>query len=117
MTPGRQKLAARLILAAGCIAGLAILWIRNAPRRISTDVLDLVPRAESAPELALIRNLAGDRQSRVVLIALISQAGAGDGSRLSAARDAVLASLRGSGAFEDVVVMSDGSYREALGRL
>jgi predicted exporter len=117
MTQGRQKLAARLILAAGCIAGLAILWVRNAPRRISTDVLDLVPRAESAPELALIRNLAGDREPRVVLITLCPQAGAGDGSRLSAARDAVLASLRGSGAFEDVVVMSDGSYREALGRL
>ncbi|MGD1030783.1 MAG: MMPL family transporter [Opitutaceae bacterium] len=116
MTPRRQKLAARWILAAGVLGAAAILWLRDAPHRISTDVLDLVPQSESAPELALIRNLAGDRQSRVVLVALDPKAGSGSAAgRLSAAGDSAVESLRKSGAFEDVELMNGGSYRDALG--
>jgi predicted exporter len=119
MAPHPQKRAARLVLAAACLAALGILWLRDAPRHVSTDVMDLVPSPGSSPELALIRNLAGDRQSRVVMVALYPKDAAqpGDGARLARARDAVIASLRGSGAFEDAVELTGGSYREALGRL
>jgi len=119
MAPHPQKRAARLVLAAACAAALGILWLRDAPRHVSTDVMDLVPGSESAPELALIRNLAGDRQSRVVMVALYpkEEAAPRDGARLARARDAVLASLRGSGAFEDTVELTGGSYRDALGSL
>ena len=113
--------AARWILAAAVALGVGTLWLRNAPQRVSTDVLDLVPRSESAPELAMIRTLAGDRQARVVLICLAPQGAAGlkelREPGLAAARDAAVASLKRSGAFEDVVVVSSGSYRETLGRL
>jgi predicted exporter len=119
MTPLRQKRVARSILAAGVLAGVAVLWLLGAPHRISTDVLDLMPQAESSPELALIRNLAGDRQSRVVLIALDEQGGADSkeaaAHRLSAAGESALNSLRRSDAFEDVEMMNGGSYRDALG--
>ena len=115
MAPQRQKRLARSVLAAGVIGALALLWLRNAPHRVSTDILDLVPRSESAPELALIRNLAGDRQSRVVLIAL--EPTAGSGGHLSVAGDSVMASLRSSGAFEDVEKVTGGSYRDAVGLL
>ena len=93
MAPHPQKRAARLVLAAACAAALGILWLRDAPRHVSTDVMDLVPGSESAPELALIRNLAGDRQSRVVMVALYpkEEAAPRDGARLARARDAVLA--------------------------
>jgi predicted exporter len=119
MAPHLQKRAARLVLAAACAAALGILWLRDAPRHVSTDVMDLVPGSESAPELALIRNLAGDRQSRVVMVALYprGEAQPDDVARLARARDTVLASLRGSGAFEDAVELTGGSYRDALGKL
>jgi predicted exporter len=119
MAPHHQKRAARLVLTAACAAALGILWLRDAPRHVSTDVMDLVPSSESSPELALIRSLAGDRQSRVVMVALYPKDAtqSKDGARLAKARDAVLASLRGSGAFEDTVELTGGSYRETLGRL
>jgi len=57
----------------------------------------------------------------VVLIDLASRDGteskAGDPSGLPAARDAAMASLRGSGAFDDVEELGGESYREGLGRL
>jgi predicted exporter len=116
LPPRTRKCAARWILAAGSIAAIAILWTRGASHRISTDVFDLVPRAGSAPEIALIRSLASDRPSRVVLIALEPGGAADHPGGLSLAGERCLASLRGSGVFEDVEFMG-GAYRDAMGRL
>ena len=115
-----QKTAARVVLGVGIGLAAAILCIRTAPRRISTNVLDLLPADEAAPELALIRNLAADRSSRIVLIALDASPPlhfqGGDADRLPAALNECIESLRRSGAFTDVEALSGGAYQEAIGR-
>ena len=75
MEPRRQKATARLILiafAALCIGWLACL---DFAAKISTNVLDLIPAAEQAPELALIRGFANDVQARVMLFVVEDPAG------------------------------------------
>ena len=70
MEPARQKWIARIILLTGAIAGLTCLGRLNLDRRVSTDVLDLVPTDARSPELTMVRNLAGQEQARVLLLAL-----------------------------------------------
>ena len=70
MEPRRQKWTARIILLTGAVAGLACLGRLNLDRRISTDVLDLVPADERSPELSMVRSLAGQEEARVLLLAV-----------------------------------------------
>ncbi len=70
MEPLRQKLFARLALIA--FAALSALWLLRLDysAKISTNVIDLIPADERAPELALVRDLTDQQQARVLLLAL-----------------------------------------------
>jgi len=119
MEPPRQKWIARIILLSGAIAGLACLGRLNLDRRISTDILDLVPTDERSPELSLVRNLAGQEQARVLLLALKVAATPGETPGARAARgdrSAALfaAALAASPAIAQAMPMSDQKPRDAL---
>jgi predicted exporter len=110
MTPARQKISARAALLAATVLGVIWLARLDYAKKISTDVLDLIPAAERAPELALVRSLAGERTARVVLCAV---RGAGDPA---AAGRTFAAALKNSPAIADAVALSDPAMRNALGR-
>ena len=117
----RQKLYARLALGLGVALGLLWLARLDYARKISTDVLDLVPADERSPELALVRTLVGEQQGRVALLALTVPAvpagsQAGFEKRQSAAAGEFMAALRRSPAFAEVMLMGDTAARDALGR-
>ena len=68
MEPRRLKLVARLVLvafAAGCALWLARL---DYAKKISTNVLDLIPATERSPEIGLVRSFANAAQARVVVL-------------------------------------------------
>ncbi|MCF3651474.1 MMPL family transporter [Synoicihabitans lomoniglobus] len=105
---------ARLALvtfAAVCTAWLLQL---DYAQKLSTNVLDLIPRSERTPEVGIIRDLANARQSRVVLFAL-SDAAAPDVAPQAAAqsfRDALAQTPQ----FESVLVLGDEAGQEDFGR-
>jgi predicted exporter len=68
--PARQKFFARCALAAFVILCAGWLARLDYARKISTNVLDLIPPDEQSPEVAVARSLAGDLQIRVMLFAL-----------------------------------------------
>src|SRR6187551_2615675 len=112
MSFGRRQLLGWAILLAA--AGLGGGWLLNLDygRKISTDVLDLVPSRNVAPELTLVRQLSGEAEARTVLVALTI-----DGKpATAAAAEQFAARLRASPAFDEAVAMGEGSAREALGR-
>jgi predicted exporter len=102
--------AVLVLLGAGSVAWLARMDYRQ---KISTDILDLIPAGRGNPELALVRNLAGDVQAKVVLFALRDArapgAPPGDAAR------AFAASLRESPAWAEVVTLDDDRGQEKLG--
>lgn len=117
----RQKLYARLALGLGMALGLVWLARLDYARKISTDLLDLVPADERSPELALVRTLSGERQARVALFAVKVPAGPAESSaefagRRSRAAEAFMGTLRRSPAIAEVMPMGDTAAREALGR-
>jgi predicted exporter len=65
-----------------------------------------------APELTLVRQLAGEAEARTVLVALTLD---GRAAPLAAAEQ-FAAALRAAPAFDQAVAMGDGAAREALGR-
>src|SRR6478735_2662628 len=108
----RRQLLGWSILAAVALLGGGWLLRLDYTRKISTDVLDLVPSHGVAPELTLVRQLAGEAEARTVLIALTI-----DGKPApDAAAAQFAAALRASPAYDQVVTMNDGTAREALGR-
>jgi predicted exporter len=109
MTPACQKTSARVALLAAAVLGSIWLARLDYAKKISTDVLDLIPAAERAPELALVRSLASERTARVVLCAV---RGAGDPT---AAARTFAAALKNSPAIADAVALSDPAMRNALG--
>jgi predicted exporter len=110
MTPARQKFSARAALLAAAVLGCIWLARLDYAKKISTDVLDLIPAAERAPELALVRSLAGERTGRIVLCAL---RGTHDPA---AAALTFTAALKKSPAIASAVALSDPAMRDALGR-
>jgi predicted exporter len=115
MQPPRQKRWARILLATGALLGLAWLALLDRPNKISTDVLDLLPRDERSPEIALVRSLAGEQQARVALFALKFSAATSAASR-DAATSAFTAALTASPAFAEVTRLDDTTARDTLGR-
>ena len=107
----RQRRLARLVLVLGVAS--ALLWLARVDysQKISTDLLDLIPRDERQPELTLARSLATAEHARVVLFALHSPADAS-----ATAGDAFMNALQGTGAFAEVRRMDDPEPRSALGR-
>jgi predicted exporter len=112
--PRRQKTLARIALAA--FAALCVAWLARLDyaQKISTNVLDLIPAAEQAPELALIRGFANDVQARVMLFAVDNPAARGVPPL--AAATLLAAELRQSPAFAEAVVIGDSSAQTELGR-
>ncbi|MES1195065.1 MAG: hypothetical protein ABUL65_04160, partial [Opitutus sp.] len=107
----RQLLGWSLLAAAALLGGGWLLRLDYA-RRISTDVLDLVPSTGIPPELRLVRQLAGEAEARTVLIALtIDGRAAPDETAQKFA-----AALRRTPAFDQAVATSDQTAREALGK-
>ncbi|ATC64392.1 hypothetical protein CMV30_10730 [Nibricoccus aquaticus] len=144
MEPPRQKLFARLALL--LFTALCALWLARLDysAKISTNVIDLIPSDERAPELALVRDLTDQQQSRVLLLALAGPNTATDPAAVAtsaslnsqpstlnpssapfpfssypapspAAVAAFAASLKNSPAVSDAVVLGDTSARDALG--
>ena len=121
MQASRQKLYARLVLGLGVTLGLIWLARLDYARKISTDLLDLVPADERSPELALVRTLSGERQARVALFALKVPAGPAESlaelaERRARAAGTFMEALRRSPAFAEVMPMGDTAARDALGR-
>lgn len=113
MTFRRRKLLGGGVLAAAALLGGTWMVTLDYARTISTDVLDLIPVDERAPELTLVRSLASQAEARTVLIELT----VGDGRRAPA--DAVnrfAAELGREPAYAQVVAMGDNAARDNLGR-
>jgi predicted exporter len=113
MTLGRRKLIGWGVL--GLLAALGALWIRHLDfgRRISVDVLDLIPAGERSPELRLVRSLASQSDARIMFFELT-----GPGGAAAPAESAALfaRALAGDPAFAQAIVMGDNAPLEAAGR-
>jgi predicted exporter len=110
----RQRLFARLALLA--FAGCCALWLLRLDHaaKISTNVVDLIPAGEQAPEIGLVRGFASNVQSRVMLFALHDPAAPAVAP--SAAARAFAGGLAAADEFVEVVVMGDSATQDALGR-
>ena len=96
-------------------AALGALWLLRLDyaRKISTDVLDLIPAGERDPELAVVRGLASEAEARTMLL-LVTDAG---GRAVSAAATQhFVAELRRDAAFAQVLALGDATWRDAAGR-
>lgn len=109
----RRKVIASGVLAAGVLLGAGWLAHLDLRRKISTDVLDLIPADERSPELALVRALAEHAEARVMLFALTE----GDGrTPPSDVTRRFAAALAADPAFAEAVDLADTAGREALAR-
>lgn len=114
--PSSLKWRARIGLILFAVAGLGWLSQLDYPKKISTDVLDLIPTDEQAPELAMVRSLANDQQSRVALFALSWPEETSENLRQQGAQIFV-DSLTASADFAEVLPMSqETDMRDRLGR-
>jgi predicted exporter len=107
----RRQLLGWGILAAAFLAGGGWLLRLDYARKISTDVLDLIPADERAPELTLVRSLASQAEARTMLFELTVD---GRPAPVDAAR-AFGTALAASPAFDQAVAMNDPAPRDALG--
>lgn len=113
MTFRRRQLLGWSVLALAALLGGAWLLQLDYARKISSDVLDLIPADERAPELTLVRSLASQAEARTMLFELTG----GNGQPAPAEAAARFAAeLSREPAFDQVVVMSDPAARETLGR-
>lgn len=110
MQPRPQKVFARVILGLVLLGGLAWLARLDFGRKISSDVLELIPRNEREPELGLVRALASEQQARAALFALSAP------RDREAAALAFTTALARSPAIAETVRMDDTAARDALGR-
>lgn len=112
MTFRRRQCVGWAIIAVAVLLGGAWLLRLDYARKISSDVLDLIPGAEQAPELALVRSLASEAEARTMFFELTGPGGA-PASPAAAARFAV--ELGREPAFAEALVMGDTATRDALG--
>jgi len=120
MEPPRQKWTARVILLAGALAGVSWLATLDLSKKVSTDVLDLVPSDERSPELSMMRTLAGQEEARVLLLAVRVPAKPGEtadsrGARCDKAAASFSATLSSDAAIAESMPLSDTRPREAMG--
>jgi len=117
----RHKLLARLALGLLALAGCGWLFSFDYERKVSTDVLDLVPVDERQPELALVRQMADERVARVLLAALMFSPQSGESpedflARRERVAAAFVAKLKASPALAEVVRLGDTKAFESVGR-
>jgi predicted exporter len=113
MTFRRRQLLGWSGLALAALLGGTWLARLDYGRKISSDVLDLIPTDEQAPELTLVRSLASQAEARSMLFELT---GANSRPAPAVAATRFAAALGREPAFEQVVVMGDTAARDALGR-
>jgi len=114
MARASQKTLARvalLVFTAGCVIWLTRL---DYARKISTNVLDLIPAAEQAPEIALIRGFANDVQARVMLFVVDDPSA--PGVPPTAAAQLLASELMRSPLFAEAVLLGDDSAQNVLGK-
>jgi predicted exporter len=109
----RRRLLGAAILGSAVLAAGAWLARIDYSRKISTDVLDLLPAGERSPELSLVRALASEAEARVMLFVLTGA----DGSPAPAdAARRFAGELASRPAFEQALALGDSGPRDALGR-
>lgn len=112
MTFRRRQFLGWGILLVVALAGGAWLARLDYARKISTDVLDLIPADERAPELTLVRSLASQAEARAMFFELTAN---GQPARPEAVARFVEA-LRHEPSFDQVVDLNDPALRDAIGR-
>ena len=108
----RQFLGWSVLAAAALLGGVWIAQLDYA-HKISSNVLDLIPGDEQAPELTLVRSLASQAEARTMLLELTAAGGR------PAAPEAAAQFARALGrepALAEVLVMGDSVAQDALGR-
>ncbi|HEY4301768.1 MAG TPA: MMPL family transporter [Candidatus Didemnitutus sp.] len=113
MTFRRRQIIGWCVLAAATLGGVARLTSLDLARKISTDVLDLIPAGEGAPELTLVRQLAGEAESRTMLFELTGADGAPVPTEIAVAFAHELAA---DPAFDQAVAMADTEVHDSLGK-
>lgn len=108
----RRQLLSWSVLAAAALLGGAWLLRLDYDQKITSDVLDLIPVDEQAPELTLVRSLASQAEARAMFFELTV---AGQPATADSAAHFV-AVLGRDPAFDQAVVMADPAARDALGR-
>jgi predicted exporter len=98
----------------GIFAALSVAWLAQLDyaKKISTDVLDLIPSSERAPEIALVRELASQAEARGMFFVLARD----DGSPAPA--EAALrfaAALQRSAVFDQASARADTATPQQLG--
>ncbi len=109
----RRPWLGRAVLVAAALLGAAWLARLDYARKISTDVLDLLPAAERSPELGVVRALASDAEARVMLFLLSDAAGA---PAPAAAARRFAAALAREPSFAQALALDDTGPRDSLGR-
>ncbi len=113
MTFRRRQFLGWSVLAVAALLGGAWLLQLDYARKISSDVLDLIPVDEQAPELTLVRSLASQAEARTMFFELTAP----DGRPASAeAAGRFVLTLGREPAFAEVLVMGDSAAQDALGR-
>lgn len=113
MTFRRRQLLGWSLLAGAALLGGTWLLRLDYARKISRDVLDLIPADEQAPELTLVRSLASEAEARTMFFELTD---AGGRPAPPGAARSFVTGLEREPAFDQVVLMSDPAGREGLGR-
>jgi len=113
MTFPRRQLLGWSVLAVAALLGGAWLSRLDYARKISTDVLDLIPADERAPELTLVRSLASQAEARTMFFELTGPNGKPAAPEAAGEFSAALAR---EPAFDQVMVMGDTDAQDALGR-
>jgi len=113
MEPRLQKNAARLLLLIFGVLGLVWLARLDYSRKISTNVVDLIPSDEASPEITLLRSLADERQARIVLLALSDPAHPDVAP--DAAASGFAAALKRSPLFAEATPLRDTASNDAFG--
>ncbi len=113
MTFRRRQILGWGVLAIAALLGGAWLLRLDYSQKISSDVLDLIPADERAPELTLVRSLASQAEARTMFFVLTGDKGA-PASIEAATR--FTTELGKDPAFDQVLFMGDTAARDALGR-
>lgn len=113
MTFPQRRLLGWSVLAACIAAGAAWLLRLDFKEKITTDVLELIPSAERAPEIALVRELASQAEGRTMLFELTDAQGAPAPLPVAQVFRAALANQPG---LAQVIALGDTAWRDAIGK-
>jgi predicted exporter len=112
-TRHRRRWPAAAVLGAAALLGAAWLARIDFSRKISLDVLDLLPSGERSPEMGIVRQLASEAEARVMLFVVTDAAGAAaqDGAARRFAEE-----LARQPVFAEALALEDPAPIDALGR-